>query len=202
MQMHPQLQPYLRYRSALLAFVVLVTATVAIVAARAQPKYVTSLSIAVNRVNVQETPDYQFDGYYAIQASDLFSQTLLSWFLTPSVLVEFYDHAGLDPQMTTLHEVVSRFRARKFAAQNIVIQFTEQTEERARKLAAAITEVVQERSRSLEKSPQGTATFDVVPAQPVIVAVKPDVLLALLAAFVSSILLGVAGISILRYLSV
>ena len=51
----------------------------------------TSISFSINRINKQKTEEYQYDDYYAIQASDLFSQTVMSWFLTPSVLLEIYD---------------------------------------------------------------------------------------------------------------
>ena len=47
--------------------------------------YDTSLAFSINRINLQTTENYQYDGYYAIQASDLFSQTVMSWMMTPSV---------------------------------------------------------------------------------------------------------------------
>lgn len=173
-------------------FVIVVTLASLVASIRKEPQYFTSLSIAVNRINRQTTTDYQYDGYYALQASDLFSQTLLSWFLTPSVLLDFYQRAGIDPAITTTNQLVSRFRARKFAAQNIVIQFTERDRDSAKKLADGISEVVRERSASLDSNAGGDATFDVVPSQPVIVETKPNVLLNAVAAFIASILIGFA----------
>lgn len=184
----------------LIVFVVVATAGTFIVSMQAKPKYLTSLSIAVNRVNRQTTVDYQYDGYYALQASDLFSQTLLSWFLTPSVLLDFYQKAGVDPHITTTNELVSRFRARKFAAQNIVIQFTDANRDTAQKLADGISAVVHDRSASLDKTSSGDATFDVVPSQAVIVEAKPNVLLNTLAAFVASIFFGLAAVWTVRAL--
>lgn len=175
-------------------FVLVVTLATLVVSIRKEPRYLTSLSIAVNRINRQITTDYQYDGYYALQASDLFSQTLLSWFLTPSVLLDFYQRAGIGPNITTANELVSRFRARKFAAQNIVIQFTERDRDTAKKLADGISAVVRERSASLDSNVGGDATFDVVPSQPVIVETKPNILLNTIAALLASILIGFAAL--------
>ncbi len=175
-------------------FVVVVTLAALITSIRKTPQYLTSLSIAVNRVSWQSTTDYQYDGYYALQASDLFSQTLLSWFLTPSVLLDFYQKAGIDPDITTTNKLVSRFRARKFAAQNIVIQFTESDRDSAKKLADGISTVIRERSASLDKNAGGDATFDVVPSQPVIVEVKPNIFLNTVAALLASMLIGFAAL--------
>ncbi len=181
-------------------FVVLVTLIALVASITAKPKYVASLSIVVNRVNQQITQDYQYDGYYALQASDLFSQTLLSWFLTPSVLVEFYQRAGLDAPLTSTTALTSRFRARKFAAQNIVVQFTEKSRADAEKLAQAISEVVKERSADLDRTATGEATFEVVPAQPVIVEQKPNVPFTTAMAFLASVLVSFAFVWAARYL--
>lgn len=187
-------------RTALLLFVFVLAVTIMtlIVSMSRAPRYLTSLSIAVNRISKQATTEYQYDGYYALQASDLFSQTLLSWFLTPSVLLDFYEQAGVEPNITTTNALVSRFRARKFAAQNIVIQFTERDRDTAAKLAEGISAVVRERSASLDTDASGDATFDVVPSQPVIVEVTPSVALNTIAAFVASILIGLAAVGTIR----
>src|SRR3990167_294282 len=87
--------------------------------------YDTSLAFTINRINKQETAEYQFDGYYAIQASDLFSQTVMSWLMTPSVLLEIYQQAGIDPKISSLEEISSRFKTRQYSPQNIVVRYKE-----------------------------------------------------------------------------
>jgi hypothetical protein len=78
-----------------------------------------SVSFAVNRINSQSTAEYQYDGYYALQAADLFAQTVVSWFSTPSVLREVYDQASMDPEITTVSSLANRFKVKKYSAQNI-----------------------------------------------------------------------------------
>lgn len=132
-------------------------------------KYESSLSFSVNQVNKQETTDYQFDGYYAIQASDLFSETIVSWFQTPSFLLEVYNKAGVDPRITSLDGFTSRFKMRKFSSQNLVLKFTEVSEEEAMKLSDAIIQHVEERAGELNQNAELEALFEVVGSDPVIV---------------------------------
>lgn len=189
-----------QYRSFLITFVLVATLATLAFSAYAQPSYVTSLSISVNRVHRQETPDYQYDGYYAIQASDLFSQTILSWFLTPSVLLEFYDTAGVDPQITSLGGLTARFHARKFSAQNIVVQFSDPDRDSANKLATAIGTVVKKRGESLNQSDGGQGIFEVAPAKPVLVETRPNTVLNTVVALVASSMIGFALAASRRYL--
>lgn len=188
------------YRAFLMFFVLVATLATFAFSFTAEPRYVASLSITVNRVHRQETADYQYDGYYAIQASDLFSQTILSWFLTPSVLLEFYQRAGVDPDITTLSGVIGRFRARKFAAQNIVVQFSDANRDHAEKLATAIGAVVKERGEALNKDSENRGLFEVAPATPVIVESRPNVALNTVVAFIASLVIGLMLVAARRYL--
>ena len=91
-----------------------------------QPDYYkVSIAFGVKSINRQSTTEYQFDGYYAIKASELFSQTIISWFLTPSVLVDIYDQADIDPEITSLEQFTSRFKTKQYSAQNFVVIFKE-----------------------------------------------------------------------------
>lgn len=189
-----------RNRWFLIVFILVATVATFVVSSRAKPTYATSLSITVNRVHRQATPDYQYDGYYAIQASDLFSQTILSWFLTPSTLLEFYQRAGVDPHIDSLNGLVARFRARKFSAQNIVVQFSDPDRSAAEKLAKAIGEVVKERGESLNKDAEGQGIFEVLPATPVVVETTSNVPLNTGVALVASALTAFVLVALRRYL--
>lgn len=189
-----------RFRAFLAIFIVVVTVGAASLSMTRRPTYVASLSIAVNRIHRQETTAYQYDGYYAIQASDLFSQTMLSWFLTPSVLLEVYERAGVEPSITSLSQLVGRFRARKFSPQNLVVQFAEPDKANAEKISAAIADVMKERTTVTNQDDNGDPIFEAVPAKAVIVESKPNVALNTIAAFFASIIVGFVLIAFARYL--
>lgn len=170
------------------------------ISATRKPKFAASLSITVDRASAQTTVEYQYDGYYAIQAADLFSQTLLSWFLTPSTLLSFYDEAGLDSHITSLNEIVSRFRARKFSAQNLVVQFADADRNTAERLGNAINTVVERNGEQLNVTASGDPLFDIRTQTPVIVETRTNAPLNALLAFVVSIFLGLVVMTALRSL--
>jgi capsular polysaccharide biosynthesis protein len=157
--------------------------------------YDTSISFAVNRVNKTTTQNFEYDGYYAIQAADLFSQTVVSWFSTPSVVVEMYQTAGLTPPQSSIDSLSSRFRTRKYSSQNIVVRYNAPTHEEADRLAKAIIMVTQERAGLLNQTADAKSLYNVAASTPVIVLSKPNVMMntvvglilgAILAVFVSS----------------
>ena len=149
-----------------------------------------SLSFTINRTNRQETAEYQYDGYYAIQASDLFSQTVVSWMMTPSVLLEIYQKAGIDPEVTTLNEISSRFKVKKYSSQNIVVLFTERDRQTSEQLSLAITEVVEKMARESNQSAESKSLFEVVGNKPVIVETSQNVLLNALVGLLAGVIAG------------
>lgn len=157
-------------------------------------QYDTSIAFFINRTNIVETTEYQFDGYYAIQASDLFSQTVMSWFLTPSVLLEIYDRADIDPQISSIEEITSRFKTRKYSPQNVVVRYQERDRETADKIAWAIIDVVQEKAAAANQTADEKALFEVMGGAPVIVEDRPhaplNTVIGLVAGFVLSIVVA------------
>lgn len=200
MEFRTTIRDLARYRIIFIVFVIIVTGASYWLSVAQQPKYVTSLSIAVNRIHRQETAQYQYDGYYAIQASDLFSQTILSWFLTPSVLLEVYERANVDPQISSLSALVGRFRARKLSPQNLVVQFTDPNKADAQKIADSIAAVMKKRGSAINQNDQGEPIFEALPALPVIVESKPNVVVNTLAGFAASVIAGIVLLAFVRYL--
>lgn len=164
--------------------------------------YITSISFAVNRVNKEETVDYQYDGYYALQASDLFSETVVSWLQTPSVLVEIYERAGLtNASNASIRSLTSRFKTKKAAAQNIVVSYSSPTSEEASKLATAMTETITDHTATANRTAQDKALFEVQAARPVIVKVEANPILVGLASLIVGIALAAFLVPLVEYLS-
>src|SRR5690349_13578069 len=83
------------FRTVLLAAAVFAVLGVALASA-APPRVKASLALTVAQQSHQETADYAYDGYYALRASELVSDTIISWLSTPSVVKEIHAAAGLD----------------------------------------------------------------------------------------------------------
>lgn len=158
-----------------------------------------SLSFAVNRVSTVNSQEYQYDGYYAIQAADLFSQTVVSWFVTSPVLREVYAAAGLEPTSDSLNDLTGHFRVKKYAAQNIVVTITESDRQRAERLAEAVTQTMQTRAAALNQTADRKALFEIVGTEPAFATVHPSSLLWALAGLVIGFLVGLSALSLEAY---
>lgn len=154
-------------------------------------KYESSLSFTVNQINKQATTAYQYDGYYAIQASDLFSETIVSWFQTPSFLLEVYNRANLDPQIDSIDSFTARFKMKKYSAQNLVLEFTAPDQDQAEKLSQAIITHVEERSGALNQNADLKALFEVKGSAPVIVKKEMTLAMGALYGLVAGIAAGI-----------
>ncbi|MFH0828649.1 MAG: hypothetical protein V1907_00495 [Candidatus Kerfeldbacteria bacterium] len=164
--------------------------------------YSTSISFAVNRINKEQTAEYQYDGYYALQAADLFSQTVISWLQTPSVVVSIFDRAGIYVSPDSLRSLPSRFKAKKYSAQNIVVTYSTPTEEEGKKLATALSDEIASRSSTVDRNADNKAIFEVVPSKPVIVLAKPNPLLIGIGSLIVAVTLALFLVPLVEYLSV
>jgi capsular polysaccharide biosynthesis protein len=184
----------------LVIFISLVAALIAFLLSYFKPVvYDASLSFAVNRTNREVTDQYQYDGYYAIQASDLVSQTVVSWFATPSVVKEIYNKAGVNPAFNSLDKYATLFQTKKYSCQNIGVKFTEKEEATAEKVAEATVEVVSTKVLELNKSADAKSLFEAVPSPAVILAVKPNVILNTVIALVAGLILSLLLVYIIQY---
>lgn len=164
-----------------------------------QTTFTSSISFAVNRINKQATQYYD-DSYYGIQAADLFSQTVISWFMTPSVLLEIYEQAEVDPEITTVERFTSRFKTKKYSAQNIVVKFTERDRETAEKISQAAVLVMENKAADLNRSVDDKALFEIVGTKPVIVENKTNIYLVGAIGLIVGFLLGTVLVYLKEYL--
>ncbi|MFA6391929.1 MAG: hypothetical protein WCW66_04240 [Patescibacteria group bacterium] len=160
--------------------------------------YASSISFAVNRINKQDTPYYD-DSYFGIQASDLFSQTVISWFLTPSVLLDIYENGDVDPKIESLEKFANRFKTKKYSPQNIVVRFNERDEETANKISQAVILVVEEKAVTINQTADNKALFEIVGEKPVIVKNDPQIILTTIIGFIVGLVLSIVFVYMIRY---
>lgn len=175
MELRDYMKVHWSQRWMILTMVLVASGAAAIVAGTRPEQTGVSVSFAINRTNREVTTQYQYDGYYALQAADLFAQTVVSWFSTPSVLREVYEHAQLDPEIQSLNSLPSRFKVRKYSAQNIVVRFNERTPERATKVAESLKQVMEEKATRLNQTADGKSIFEIVGATPVSAPSRPNI---------------------------
>ncbi|MFH1225996.1 MAG: hypothetical protein V1684_01760, partial [bacterium] len=152
--------------------------------------YDTSISFTINRTAKQKTTDYQYDGYYAIQASNLFAQTIMSWLMTPSFLLEIYQQAEVEPNIDYLDKFANRFQTKKFSPQNVAVRFKERDEETAKKISQALISTIEAKAKDSNKTSEGDSLFAVIGSQPVIVPYKMDIKLVAAVSLIVGLLLS------------
>ena len=171
----------------LIGGMVAVTVLTTWITASVQPtRYAVTQSFAINRADRQTTPDYQYDGYYALQAADLFAQTVVSWFQTPPILQQMYSEANLSIDAPTANDLPGRFKVKKYSAQNIVVRYQESTPERAKTLAGAIKKDLEQRASGLNQSADGHSVFAVVGQEPTYNDARPPMMILMAGAFILS----------------
>lgn len=177
MELDGYLKATLRRRTLVISLI-LIGGIVAFALSKLTPvRYDVSVASTIQRVNGQTTEEFQFDEYYALQSVDLVAQTVVSWFTTPSFVVEIYENGGFDPDVRSVNELARRFEARKYSGQNVVISFTQESRESAEKLAQSLIEVVGARVPMLVQDTESSGAFAIVFDEAVISERKPNLTL-------------------------
>lgn len=115
---------------------------------------------------------YSYDGYYALEAAQLFTDTLIGWFATPSVAVDIYREAGLPLTDVEAAKAASGFRSKRFSSQIVTVRFSADTKDDAQKLASAAAKVITQKTAALNLDEKGASLFTVEAAEPVIAPAK------------------------------
>lgn len=202
MEFRDSVSMFIRRKKLAIGIVALVIAGAYLWAYLQPVRYATSMSLSVNSINQQQTADYQFDGYYALQAADLFSQTVVSWLQTPSVLVEISERAGTTIPVTSMRSLTSRFKTKKYSSQNIVVTFAASSEDEGKRLAAAVTEVITARAQKVNRTTNNQALFELDASPPVIVRAEPDAVLIGGVSLFVGIVLALFLVPFVEYLAV
>lgn len=200
MELRDYLKVYWKQRVMIIGLVIVACVAAAAIVTTRPVQTGVSVSYAINRTNRVATTQYEYDGYYALQASDLFAQTVVSWFSTPSFLQEVYEQAKLDPEIKSINSLPSRFSVRKYSAQNIVVRYNERNEERARGVAKQLAITLEQKAESLNKMSDGKALFAIVNGTPVVAPAKPNLALIIGVTAVLSFALGLFIAAAKQYL--
>ena len=114
----------------------------------------------------EEATEYRFDGYYALQATDLFATTLASWVHTPEIIAAAYQQAGLVLTDRDPRSVRAAITATKSSPQLVEITVRQPREADAQKLAAGLQAVMNEQVAAYHAQGIPALTFGVVVTTP------------------------------------
>ncbi|MBU1167838.1 hypothetical protein KKC60_05565 [Patescibacteria group bacterium] len=154
-------------------------------------KYTATTSLTLHRVNREQTPDFQYDNYYAIQSSEFLSNTLVSMFAAPDTVLEIYKKAGLESE-GDINTQIKSIKPSQVSAHLIKVKVSNADASKAEKVLGSLVTVSQDKIENLESNAAGHNSFEVTAGEAVVSSNQISPIVALVAGLVSGLFLGIA----------
>jgi len=149
-----------------------------------------SLTLNITRAGAQETLDYKFDDFYRLQADEKFAETVVEWLKSPRMAVDIYEKAGIDASGFSIRQLKKSVTAEKMSSQIVAVSFSSPKKETSRKISDAVSGIIAENTRTLNKDQNEKVWFEVVAQDPVIVKDGYSAFWVFLASLAMGIFLG------------
>lgn len=145
--MKGDLTSYIKVTKKRLPLMLLITVVATLVAygvaSRIQPSHIVHFSYTISLAQRETAPDFRFDGYYALQATDLFAATLAGWMKTPEHVVEAYREAGLPLPSTDARTIVKAVEVTRSGPQLVQVAVKSESKIEAEALASGLRVVIE-----------------------------------------------------------
>jgi capsular polysaccharide biosynthesis protein len=150
--------------------------------------YQAPVSFAINHKPQQaQTPDYQYDSYYAIQANNLLASQFTEWLKGASVIPVIYERAGLKDESGLLQK---EWKVENHSPQDVEIIFRGRSKDRVSTLAkAALNTVNGKKDEFTGTGDSSLGTVD-VSSEIIVVTNNTSLSLNLLIGLLAGILIG------------
>lgn len=126
----------------IILFVSLVSTLVAYgISSRATVFAQAHFSLMVSLSDRETSGQYQFDGYYALSATELFAETLSSLITSPEAIVEAHSIVGIPLVSNNPRKVVKIVKAAKTASQLVQVTVIQESPSDALRLAEGVMRV-------------------------------------------------------------
>ncbi|MDF1498226.1 MAG: Wzz/FepE/Etk N-terminal domain-containing protein [Patescibacteria group bacterium] len=164
-------------------------------------KYETSMSLFINKKDSQETDNFKYDGYYALQTSEMLSDTIIEWTKSPEFVNSVYAKAGVDLNFNSIKKYLKAFNVKKMSSQYIKINFISTNKAEAVKISSAISSEIKEKIKTIENESEKEISFSVTSEDPIIIVSKPKILINLIIGIFSGLIIGIFFVFTKRYFS-
>lgn len=163
---------------------------------------VVSVDITVPLPKRAATSNYEYDGYYALQAVDLFSNTLASWFKSPDFVARIHSKAKVPLETKSIRNLEKIFVVKKVSGQLITVTFSAKDEKQANDLGEAISINLKERVEQINNNGNHSLVFSVLVGKPLVVLEQRDVFINALIAGLVVLVFGFNAVIIIDALKV
>lgn len=150
-----------------LVLISVVVTTVAFLFARQiGPTHQVHFSYLVSLSQRDESEDFRFDGFYALQATDLFSTTLAEWTKTPEVIIAAHREAGLAVKDEDPRGLARLVTASKAAPQLVQVTVKHKDKQAAEKLTDGLVVVMKQNVERYHEQAIPAVQFRVTTTEP------------------------------------
>ena len=153
--------------------------------------YEASTSLAINKNKTQNTDDFKYDGYYALQTSEMLADTIVEWIKSPTVVNAIYQKAEIDQDFKNIKSYTKKFTANKMSSQHVEVKFKTDTRENAEEISSALVEITNDKIKAIEKESEEEISFSISSENTIIVENRSNAFLNLIIGFISGIILGI-----------
>jgi capsular polysaccharide biosynthesis protein len=165
------------------------------------PRFETSVSLFINKNGTQQTDQFKYDGYYALEADDIIADDIEKLLQSPEIVIGIYQKSGIDPNFKNISSYKKRFTAHRMSNQYVEVGFTTQNRNDAGKISEVLTKTINQKISEISTSSGQEVSFEVSNSQPVILEKKPDLLFNGLIGLLSGLFLGIIAALLKKYLS-
>lgn len=141
-------------------------------------------------VGPEEGQDYKYDGFYTVQANQMFSDSIETWLEAPDFVNLIYLKAGINPPQS-VGTLKDKFDFDKVISQSVAVRLNAGSEEEAKKLMEAMIEVMKEKTESLLINKSGKAVFTIDSTPVLVLPHETDLKLEFGVGLIGAIGLGV-----------
>lgn len=180
--------------------VTMITALAAFVFSLAQkPYYETSVSLFISKNSTQNTDEFKYDGYYALESGEIIADNIEKMLQSPQIVNEIYQNANISTNFNKIKHYKKSFTAHKMSNQYVEVSFKAESQSQAKTIAESITQIAQSKTEQINKSSEEEISFLIDDTEPIIVERKADIVLNSIIGLISGMFLGILAILTKKY---
>lgn len=144
----------------------------------------------------EQPPFYEYDGYYAIQSSQLFANTVSGWLTSPDIIKSIYQEANLDLETKSIEELRERIRTtiKSTQSQNNLVDavFMAKSNSELKKISDATYNILSQKVEQFNLSTGNKITYRIEKlGEPAVVKIIPNVILNTILGVIAGIILSI-----------
>ncbi|MDD3006434.1 MAG: Wzz/FepE/Etk N-terminal domain-containing protein [Candidatus Pacebacteria bacterium] len=162
-------------------------------------RYETSVSLFIAKDGTQDTTEFKYAGYYALESGEIVADNIEKMLQSPQLVEKIYSVSGVDPNFKNIKGYKKKFTAKKMSNSYVEVSFETDNREDAEKLAKSLTAAVNEQVKGTASQSQNEVAFTIENTEPIIIESKPDATLNLGLGLLSGVFLGILAAFLKKY---